>query len=415
MAGPAIRAVAIARELAKRWDVTLGLRFSTDRPPAGLEVLHPVRARDLARFDVLVAQIAPIKILAAAYAMGVPLVLDAYDPLLVEQLEFYRDCAPAARRLELSIARSRARAELLGASYILAASERQRDFYLGQLALLGRATPSAYDRDARLESLIGVVPFGVSEEPPPTERLLKGKLSGVAKEDEVLLWGGGVWNWFDPLTAIRAMPAILRQRPRAKLVFLGTRHPNPQVPAMRMLGAAIDAAREAGLYGTAVIFNEGWVPYARRGGYFADANLGVSLHGSHLETRFSFRTRVLDYIWAGLPMVLAEGDVLAEIVAQEGAALLVPCGDSGRFAEAVLRALDPAWQRAARARLLGLSERFRWPSVLAPLVGAIDRISRRERPPAPPARARALFAIAPYALALARRKLYVRRFGQRAR
>jgi hypothetical protein len=42
--------------------------------------------------------------------------------------------------------------------------------------------------------------------------------------------------------------------------------------------------------------------------------VGVSTHRDHLETRLSFRTRMLDYIWAGLPIVCTDGDHFASLV-----------------------------------------------------------------------------------------------------
>jgi hypothetical protein len=34
----------------------------------------------------------------------------------------------------------------------------------------------------------------------------------------------------------------------------------------------------------------------------------VSTHYEHVETTFAFRTRILDYLWAGLPVVATGGD-----------------------------------------------------------------------------------------------------------
>src|SRR5690242_21510423 len=34
----------------------------------------------------------------------------------------------------------------------------------------------------------------------------------------------------------------------------------------------------------------------------------------NVETHFAFRTRVRDYIWAGLPMILTKGDSFASLV-----------------------------------------------------------------------------------------------------
>ena len=49
----------------------------------------------------------------------------------------------------------------------------------------------------------------------------------------------------------------------------------------------------------------------------------MSTHQPHLETEFSYRTRVVDYLWCGLPVVTTEGDALADLVARQAA-----CGAS---------------------------------------------------------------------------------------
>ena len=100
-------------------------------------------------------------------------------------------------------------------------------------------------------------------------------------------------------------------------------------------GAAIEFARERGLEGTCVHFKEGWTPYAERAGYLLDADVGVSAHHDHLEARFSYRTRVLDYVWAGLPVVTTGGDSVAELVERERLGETVVPGDDEGFATAV--------------------------------------------------------------------------------
>src|SRR5690606_20550406 len=113
-------------------------------------------------------------------------------------------------------------------------------------------------------ALIDVVPFGLPQAPPAhTRPVLRGVVPGIGPEDEVVLWGGGLWDWFDPLTAIRAVAALAPQRPRLRLFFAGVGHPNPAVPAMRQAQAAQALSAELGLTGRVVFFND-WVPYADR-------------------------------------------------------------------------------------------------------------------------------------------------------
>ena len=108
-------------------------------------------------------------------------------------------------------------------------------------------------------------------------------------------------------------------------MFLGLRHPNPAVPEMPVATELQALSAQLGLTGKHVFFNPGWVPYERRADFLLDADVAVSTHLDHLETRYSFRSRVLDYLWAGLPMVLTAGDVLADEVADGG-----PGRDRGR-------------------------------------------------------------------------------------
>jgi hypothetical protein len=110
------------------------------------------------------------------------------------------------------------------------------------------------------------------------------------------------------------------------------------------------------------------VPYDQRARYLVEADLGVSTHCDHLETHFSFRTRMLDYIWAGLPIVCTRGDFFAGVVESRGAGLTVPPGDVTALSRAIADLLDdPAKTTDARARLQALREELRWSTVVAPL------------------------------------------------
>jgi len=59
-----------------------------------------------------------------------------------------------------------------------------------------------------------------SRPPQAQHPVLKGVHPGIGDDDQVILWGGGVWEWFDPLTAIRAMPRVVVSCPRARLFFI---------------------------------------------------------------------------------------------------------------------------------------------------------------------------------------------------
>ena len=280
------------------------------------------------------------------------LVADCYDPMHLEMLEQGREQPRGTWDLLVSSRTELLNQQLAIADLVLCASPRQRQFYLGQLAALGRITPEAYEDDPHLERLLAVAPYGLEATPPvrAAEPVLRGVVPGIGPDDRVLVWGGGLYSWFDPATLIRATAALAARRPETKLLFLGTR--TPGIPPMGVVAESIQLARELGALDRSVHFGEDWVPYAERGAWLAEADAGVSTHHVHLETEFSFRTRILDYLWAGLPMVVTEGDFFAELVAREGLGLVVPAEDAAALEAALERILyDDALRTSAAAAI----------------------------------------------------------------
>ena len=128
-------------------------------------------------------------------------------------------------------------------------------------------------------------------------------------------------------------------------------------------------ADRLGLTGRNVFFNDGWVPYAERQNWLLDADCGVITHHEHIETTFAFRTRVLDYLWSGLPIVTSDGDAFADLVRAEGLGVVVPAEDPAALADGLERVLyDEAAAAAARERIAVVRERFTWETALAPLI-----------------------------------------------
>ncbi len=373
MAGPAIRAWQIAKALSADHEVQLVTTTLADLPssPFPVEAVDDRGLADVERWcDVLVFQGWLVHNRPFLLESDKILVADVYDPLHLEQLEQGRDEGRRGRLLAVQSATAVLNEQLLRGDFFLCASEKQRDFWLGQLSALGRVNPLTYDEDPTLRSLISVVPFGVPEVPPVRSRpAIKGVVPGIGPDDKVVLWGGGIYNWFDPLTLLRAVDRLRARRPDVRLFFLGLRHPNPDIPEMRMALAARELSDRLGLTGTHVFFNEGWVDYDDRQNYLLDADIGVSTHLDHIETAMSFRTRILDYLWASLPTVATGGDALAELIEGRRMGLTVPAGDVDALEAGLRRLLDDDGLRARLGANAGAAAaELTWDRVLAPLV-----------------------------------------------
>jgi glycosyltransferase involved in cell wall biosynthesis len=387
MAGPAIRALELARVLAEHCHVTLAAPPGSRLEDPRLELLEATHAdfdrllAALRAHDVVVAQQLPAQLLRYVSKLPVRYVADLYNPLMIELLEALADAgSPREHSLWRHLTRT-VYIQCATADFVICASEKQRDLWLGGMGLSGLLDLDSYRHDRTYRAFVDVVPFGLKERPPVHERqVLKGVWPGIAADDRVLLWGGGIWRWLDPLTPIRGVERLAAEGRRVHLFFMGVERPGADrsvIPSSA--DQAIAYARERGLEGVCVHFNRGWVPYGERQNHLLEADLGISAHHEHLEARFSFRTRVLDYLWAGLPMVLTRGDSMADLVERRGLGEAVDPEDDRAFAAACATLLDDPERRArAVAAVRAAAGSFRWDRAAAPLVDYC--LHHRERP-----------------------------------
>jgi GT2 family glycosyltransferase/glycosyltransferase involved in cell wall biosynthesis len=391
LSGPGMRAWHMANALAPSHEVTLmTLTTLGEVPHVGFDVVS-VSPGDEKAFgaweawaDVIIFQGHALDLFDTLRRSSKRLIVDIYDPMHIEQLEQSRHLPDAEWTQMVADAGESIAGQLVRGDFFLCASERQRHFYLGQLTTLGRVSPASYRDDPHLERLIAVVPFGLPDDTPAHDQnVLKGVVSGIGPDDKVLLWSGGLYNWFDPGTLIRAVAILVSTTPEVKLFFQGTKHPHPGVPDMPIVEQSKALAQELGVLGTNVFFNDSWVDYSTRHNYLLEADVGVSTHRSHLETEFSFRTRILDYLWVGLPMVVTQGDHFAELVEREKLGIAVPADDVDALARALRTVLhDESFRQEAIRNIARVREHYRWHTVLEPLVSYVAKVGHPEEPPA---------------------------------
>lgn len=404
MAGPAIRAWNIAAELARAGhDVSLvsTAECSIDSADFDCRLVdwHALPAY-AAPYDVLVVQGFVTYHAPALLKSDQVLVMDLYDPLHFEQLEQLRVGDPGLRRTTIDLTVRVLNEQAVRGDFFLCASEEQRHLWLGTLGAMGRINPANYDADASLRSLIAVCSFGLPDADPEHNRAaLRGVVTGIAPSDKVILWAGGVYDWFDPLTLLEAVAQLAPRRTDLRLYFMGMSHPNTDVGVMSMADRTRQRAAELGLTDRHVFFNDGWVAYDDRANYLLEADLGVSTHFDHAETAFAFRTRILDYLWAKLPVVATQGDTFGRLIKAEGLGIAVPEQDVDALAAALESVLyDAEFAANCRAQVERVRDEFSWSRTLAPLVafcadprrapdasGDQGRIVRRPVTPANPA------------------------------
>jgi glycosyltransferase involved in cell wall biosynthesis len=330
MAGPGIRATYIARELAKVANVTL-LARNDERARAALR-----------RADVLVGQ--PARGFFKR-RRGQRIVYDLFDPLVLELRELYGNAPSIRQRIHLTAEWSRLLFALRFADLLMCASPQQRAFYQ---RLQSSDTPWIE------------VPFGIDLgevktcEPP---------------KDNLVVWGGGVWEWLDPKTAVDAILQLNREGLRCRLLFLGRARPNQERVERRREGRFEQLLADGGPH---VDANADWVPYRERLSWLRAGKVAIMLHRPTAEAEVSIRTRLFDAIAAGVPVVATERGFAADLVHGEGLGIVVPPMDAGAVAAAVRRLLtDDEFHAGCVRNLERIRPRFAWEVVTRPLVDAI--------------------------------------------
>jgi len=375
MAGPGIRFYEFARIMSNYLDVTLLTPNKVDIDTEGFKTRqykinnYKSLQRYIENSDIILIQGHILYYFPFLKNFKGKIIVDLYNPFNLESLEMFKDSNMEERiridKNNLNILKF----QLTIGDFFICASEKQRDYWIGMLNAVGRINPYNYDSDSTLRNLIDIVPSGIPSEPPLRSNLsIIDVIPNIKEEDIIILWGGGIWNWLDPITAIKALWEITRSRKDIKLVFMGIKHPDPKLPEMKKCIEAIKLARELDLYEKNVFFNE-WTPYKLRQTFLLGSDVGLSIHHERIETEFSYRTRVMDYIWARLPVITTEGDSIAKMVKVENIGEVVKYENThqlSRVMESI--ATNKSLKEIYRKNLNRIAPGFYWENVTMPLV-----------------------------------------------
>lgn len=287
-----------------------------------------------------------------------PLIVDCYEAPFGSHLNFAASQPPHARRVAGATFR-REMAEYLWALTVadgtLVANERQRAATAGLLALLGRLDPLA-----PVEKQVLLVTSGAPPAPRSAPR-------PADQERPIVLWAGGAYPWFalDHLHDI--LRRIAKNAPGVRFRLAGLHGRDDALGGRQVQGQRLldGLARDPALVG--LVHDVPWAPYAERLQQYDGVTVAVSTHGQHVETYFSMRTRLLDVVWAGIPLVTSGGDELSDQLRADGAAVVSEDAD---LAEDVINLLHDPLRRLAMAEA---SRALRdgplgWRTTIAPLV-----------------------------------------------
>ncbi len=301
----------------------------------------------------------PSVFIAENLSHHITLVLDCYVPIYIEISA--RNSDDKAGELNGYLYEiNRFNKVLQRGDFFLCANEPQKHMYMGILGSLGVINPYTYSQKRLL-----VVPFGVDDK-PLTVAKGDNPYTHANKDDFVLLWFGGLYPWFNFKPLIEAVKQLSIQ-PNFKFYLVGGKNPyNGHPDFSKQYDYVIAEFKKLGLLGTKV-FTVDWIDFDERIRWYQHADLVISINSPGEENVYSWRTRVMDYLWGELPMLTNGGDPLSDELIAHGGAVKIGL-ETDEIVSTIERFMTNRSDIASlQSKLLAIKKTYFWTVVTKPL------------------------------------------------
>ncbi len=260
----------------------------------------------------------------------IPTIVDVYAPYLVEHIYYhYKQTNSAMNDFRDNVMLPYI-LPLLHGDFFICANKEQKDYYLGMLTMLGRINPSESHKD-----LIDIIPIIGSKQKTKREKIITKKI-----KKRIILWPGGFFPWFNPLTAIKAMELVNKEMKEVALVFVGSHNPlAPKALTYKYLKEIKTYVRKRKLENKSIFFLP-WQKYDDFQNICNESEFAIISYKNNLETELSSRTRVIDCLSNNLPVISTKGDSVSEIIEQNKLGLTTLPNDIEGLANKILFLLN---------------------------------------------------------------------------
>ena len=240
---------------------------------------------------------------------------------------------------------------------LLCANEAQKKFYTGVMAQVGRINPITYGD----EDLIQIVPYGIYREKAvakhdPVSKLVKNKKAFK------LLWFGGIYPWFDLTNLLEAVKNANQTTP-IELIMVGVKNPFNQHPDfIKRYEEVMDYIKNNNM--DEIVHITDWVKFEDRAEWYLGSDAVVLINNIGMENTLAWRTRLVDYVWADLPIVTNGGDPMSDILEANKAVYILPDLDAKTIEKEIIKiSKDKETLKQVSTNLSKVRRLFYWDKV----------------------------------------------------
>lgn len=147
--------------------------------------------------------------------------------------------------------------------------------------------------------------------------------ANIGDDDFVVLWCGGYNTWTDVDTLFEALEWAMSRNPSIRYVSVGANSYHAPDNVYARLQAQIEQSPHRQRYSLL-----GWQPWTEIPAYYCVSHVGLNIDALHYETIYGTRTRLVEMIAAGLPVITSLGPELSYLLERNGAARTFEVGDA---------------------------------------------------------------------------------------
>ncbi|MFV2044838.1 MAG: glycosyltransferase [Anaerolineales bacterium] len=239
----------------------------------------------------------------------------------------------------------------------------QEHVLVGELAMIGRLNNATFGFDFVHTVLPGSPPKANSHDQSRNGRSLMSS-HGIADTDFVVLWCGGYNAWTDVETLYRGLDAAMSRDPRIHFVSVGaSTYEGPDDVYAKFLDLIDGSVYQDRFHML------GWQPWSGIADFYRDSDVGINIDAWHYETVYGTRTRLVEMIGAGLPVITSSGSELSSLLSDGASALSFEIGDWEGFGQQILTLCqDEERRRELANNALGYAEsKLSFSTTMAPV------------------------------------------------
>jgi len=263
-----------------------------------------------------------------------PIWMDIYgDMLTIMQAAAYRARSDRGRQTAISFMR-----EVLQKGDVFSGCGLpQQHMMVGELAMVGRLNHRTFGYEFVRTVPPGSPPGRQATIPRQQARTLLAEQT-IDEEAFVVLWCGGYNTWTDVETLYKALTWAMAQVPSLHYVSVGANTYEAPDNVYTHLLKLIDQSPYRQRFHML-----GWRPWAEIPQFYQESDVGINIDALHYETLYGTRTRLVEMIASGLPVVTSLGAELSYLLRDQTAALTFAVGDWQTMGEQLIKlAHDPA-------------------------------------------------------------------------